>query len=243
MTTGKSSPYYKALSSSNFNSTDNKHRYWMTVDSLTLNNPDGNKTTFPSFTAMAHSTDQLSYLPRAAVDAIALAFDIHNTTEDEWYVIPCSYASINGSLDLQFGSLNINVPYADLITTDTSGGPGYYECYLAVMHWDDTNTLEKQIDYYYLGHPFLRSAYSVFDQDGRNVWLAQQENCGTDIVEITTDSGSIAGMTGQCAGNSSSGSGTASDDGSGGPKNSGPRLGASTAALVIAMNVGFMMGL
>lgn len=226
----------------NFNSTDSMHRYWMTVDSLTLNDPDGNKTTFPGFTAMPHSTDQLTYLPRAAVDAIALAFNIYNTTEDEWYVIPCSSASINGSLDLQFGNLNISVPYADLIMTDTSGGDDYYQCYLMVMHWGD-GKLESQIDYYYLGHPFLRAAYSVFDQDGRNVWLAQQENCGSDIVEITKDSGSIAGMTGQCAGSSSSGSSAGSGTGASDEKNSGQKLGASTAALVIAMLAGFLMGL
>ncbi|KAH6653125.1 aspartic peptidase domain-containing protein [Truncatella angustata] len=216
-----------------------EYRYWMNVDKLTLRGDDGNMTSYPGFKAMTHSMDEVSYLPLDIVNQVAAAYGIRNTSAwtDKWYIIPCQYRdTVKGSLDFQFGSLNVSIPYSKFIVSSTQLEEIEYEtapelCYLSIFPWDDYY-LDK-IDFYYLGHSFLRAVYAVYDQDNRAVWLANRNDCGSDIKGITAEEISISGVNGQCDGsglNAISSNATATDD----KPSSSVSLRAPTWLLVIA---------
>lgn len=216
---------------------------------MTLRGPEGNESAFPGFKMMVHSNDELSYLPTDVVNTIAKAFGIYNTSDafDEWYLVPCRQArEVQGSLDLQFGGLNVSIPYRDLVYGSTLvHETPYEECVLSVMPWDRTRKAESQIDFYYLGHSFLRAVYAVFDQDGRSVWLARRHDCGSDVRAITTAAGAIAGLQGQCGGDAgldpskAAGNGQDKDD----DESAGPRHGLSASVLAVCMAAWLCMGL
>ncbi|KAI1855343.1 hypothetical protein JX265_006514 [Neoarthrinium moseri] len=224
-------------------------RYWMNVDSLTLRNGI-NESSHPGFKVMTHSMDEVSYLPTKVVNEIASAFGIYNTSDeiDEWYVVPCeSKDLVKGSVDLHFGALNVSIPYADFIISSTQLEEIDYEtarelCYLSTFPWDDLE-VEKDIDFYYLGHPFLRAVYAVYDQDNRAMWLANRNECGSDIKEITKSEDSISGIRGQCDGSGLESSfGSNSTDNNRDAEGLGTRTRASIGALAISMFAWFLMG-
>lgn len=49
-----------------------------------------------------------------------------------------------------------------------------------------------------LGDSFLRAAYVVFDQDNRNLHLAQAANCGTNVVAISSGKHAVPSLSGDC---------------------------------------------
>ncbi len=55
---------------------------------------------------------------------------------------------------------------------------------------------------YWLGQNIMGHLYTVYDQDGRAVWLARYQDCGSEVVEITGDENAIAGVSGLCWGTS-----------------------------------------
>jgi hypothetical protein len=59
-----------------------------------------------------------------------------------------------------------------------------------------------------LGDSFLRAAYVVYDQDNRNLHLAQAANCGSNLVEIGSGSDAVPSVTGDCTGAAEQVSGT-----------------------------------
>jgi hypothetical protein len=61
-------------------------------------------------------------------------------------------------------------------------------CYLGIM---------PSKKYALLGDTFMRSAYAVFDQDSDTVFLAQYQNCGSDLKTISRPS-DIQRMVGSC---------------------------------------------
>ncbi|KAK6077426.1 secreted aspartic proteinase [Seiridium cupressi] len=149
---------------------------------------------------------EYSYLPLDIVNEVAAAYSIRNTSDwmNEWYIIPCRYRDIvQGSVDLHFGALNVSIPYSDFIISsqmleeiDYTTAP--VKCYLSIFPWDEN--FREEVDFYYLGHTFLRAVYAVYDQDNRAVWLANRNDCGSDIKGITKDESSISGVKGQCNG-------------------------------------------
>ncbi|RYP89167.1 hypothetical protein DL770_004539 [Monosporascus sp. CRB-9-2] len=111
-------------------------RYWITIGEATAHQADENMTTFPSFKAMQHSNVELSWLPPDLVNTIAVHFGITRTEGDyyDWYIVPCGYKNMTGSLDLKFGDLAVSVPYGDLIIQDDAISEYLEgECYLSVM--------------------------------------------------------------------------------------------------------------
>jgi hypothetical protein len=178
----------------------------MNVDKLTLRGEASNLTSFPGFKVMTHSMSDISYLPLDIVNQVAAAYGIRNTSDwgNDWYKIPCrSRDIVKGSLDLQFGALDVSIPYSDFIVSSTMLDEIEYatareQCYLSVFPWD--HYYSDKIDFYYLGHSFLRAVYAVYDQDNRAVWLANRNDCGSDIKTITKEESSISGVQGQCDG-------------------------------------------
>lgn len=56
----------------------------------------------------------------------------------------------------------------------------------------------RPVDEPVLGDTFLRAAYVVYDQDNRNLHLAQAANCGTSLVAISTGADAVPSVTGDC---------------------------------------------
>ncbi|RYP75330.1 hypothetical protein DL771_002426 [Monosporascus sp. 5C6A] len=177
----------------------NKTQYWITIDEATAHQADENMTTFPGFKAMQHSDVELSWLPPDLVNTIAAHFGLIRTEDDDydWYIVPCSYKNVTGSLDLKFGDLAVSVPYGDLIIqNDAISDYLKGECYLSVM----PRNVTEDGEIFWLGQNIMGHLYTVYDQESRALWLAKYQDCGSEVIEITKDENSIAGINGQCEG-------------------------------------------
>ncbi|ELQ43788.1 candidapepsin precursor [Pyricularia oryzae Y34] len=143
-------------------------------------------------------------LPQAIFQRIGEAFP--GATLDSrsgFYQVDCKDAtSANGTIDFGFGDKVIRVGYADFIWRPASN-----VCVLGVR------ALASQRGEPILGASFLRAAYVVYDQDNRNLHLAQAANCGDgDIVSIGQGSDAVpSSAKGKCT-VASSGDGVTSAD-------------------------------
>lgn len=146
---------------------------------------------------MQHSDIDVSWLPWEIAESVAGDFGLAIAEDNyEWYIVSCSAKNLTGSLDLKFGDLALSIPYGDLVLQGDIRDRLVDECYLSVMPRNATD--EGPI--YWLGQNIMGHLYTVFDQESRAVWLAEYDNCGTEVVEITKDENAIAGMNGQCGG-------------------------------------------
>ncbi|ORY11615.1 aspartic peptidase domain-containing protein [Clohesyomyces aquaticus] len=85
------------------------------------------------------------------------------------FVVPCE-APTTGTIDLTFGSKTVKIPYQDMVVNE------YGTCYLGFAL--------APPGFYILGMPFLRGAYVVFDNENREVWIGESDDCGSDVVPI-----------------------------------------------------------
>jgi len=114
--------------------------------------------------------------------AIANGFGAVDIGDDD-YIVPCSYATADGSINYSFGGeggINISVPISQLVGGldipsqdfgDKSGG-----CDFGFGPPIDGVSI--------LGDTFLRSAYAVFDLDNNLAALAQAVENKTDVSSI-----------------------------------------------------------
>jgi Eukaryotic aspartyl protease len=145
------------------------------------------------------SGNTLTYLPNPLAQAIYQevgAFFDQNSGEA---FIPCSQASLPGTLNFTFSSATIAVPMRELVldvldnggsgNPATIGGQGTPACVFGIAP-----ALGTPLQ---LGATFMRSAYLVFDMDNNEISLAQTNfNAnGTDVVEIGTGKGSVPNAT------------------------------------------------
>lgn len=180
-----------------------------------------------SFTDHAGSTTQLTpqgYAQAVLLDsgtsetlltdevfsAIANGFGAVDIGDDD-YVVPCSYATANGSINYSFGGeggINISVPISQLVGEldippknfgDQSGG-----CDFGFGPPIDGVSI--------LGDTFLRSVYAVFDLDNNLAALAQAAENRTDTSSIAAISSGTsipgASMTATATGTQLSGAAT-----------------------------------
>ncbi|KAK3940419.1 aspartic peptidase domain-containing protein [Diplogelasinospora grovesii] len=167
-------------------------RYWITMTGIGITLPDGTSQTSDPIEVpvFLDSGGTLSRLPTAIFQAIGGAFPgAQYDPSSGFFVADCSVANETGSVDFIFNSKVISVPYGDFIW-ETSGG-----CVVGVLP-DDTEPV--------LGDSFLRAAYVVYDQDNRNLHLAQAANCGTNLVAIGSGVNAVPSSTGACTGSSPS---------------------------------------
>lgn len=112
------------------------------------------------------SGSTISYLPAAAIQAIAADFPGAKLVDstNQVYSTPCTPPA--GSVDFTFGTKTIKVPYSELIRPYTGG-----LCRIGIQ----VSSLAT------LGDTFLRAAYAVFDVDNKNIWLDQAADCGSTL--------------------------------------------------------------
>ncbi|CCC11183.1 hypothetical protein SMACR_03889 [Sordaria macrospora] len=189
-------------------------RYWIVLSGVGMTYPDGQveeseEIAVPVF---LDSGGTLSRLPATIFQAIGDSFPgSQYDTESGFYIVDCAVADESGSVDFVFGSKKIRVPYGDFIWEVQSG-----VCVVGVLPTDEEPVF---------GDSFLRAAYVVYDQDNRNLHLAQAANCGEQIVEIGSGANAVPSSTGKCKD-----SGPTGTDGGGGLDVTATRAPTKTAA-------------
>ncbi|KAH6640299.1 aspartic peptidase domain-containing protein [Chaetomium tenue] len=161
-------------------------RYYVTMTGVGLTLPDGSivqseELAVPVFLDTGAT---LSHLPTRIFEALAASFpDALYDADSGFYILPCDYTDMAGSIDFYFAGKTIRVPLNEFVWQN-----GAY-CILGVSPEDQEPIL---------GDTFLRAAYVVYDQDNRNLHIAQAANCGTNLVAIGSGANAVPSSTGQC---------------------------------------------
>lgn len=161
-------------------------RYYVTMTGVGLTYPDGRveRSQDINVPVFLDSGGTLSRLPTPIYNAFAASFQgAEFDARTGFYFLPCSIADLSGSVDFYFAGKTIRVPFRDFIWHVQ----GY--CVLGVLPEDEEPVL---------GDTFLRAAYVVFDQDNRNLHIAQAADCGTNLVAIGSGSDAVPSATGRC---------------------------------------------
>ncbi|KAI1871272.1 uncharacterized protein JN550_004717 [Neoarthrinium moseri] len=165
-------------------------RYWIQLDSIGLSGGSYgtktiNKTSLP---VIFDSGSTYHFLPDETNSQIALSLGGNGKISlNGGFQVPCDAQRSSATMDFKFGDMTIRVPLRESIIP--TGG----KCYVASL------TQEPRFKgLNILGDNFLRSAYVVFDQDKRQISLAQSANCGRNEQAITT--AGAADFFGECGG-------------------------------------------
>lgn len=134
-------------------SPDGVPRYWVSMSNMSLTPPSGVTKTYAntSIDVFFDTGATLTLLPADVANAIGEDFGAPEADSSGYYPVDCSLASINGTVNFDFGDLTIKVPYNEFIRETTSGSTT--SCVLGITA-SDSFTL--------LGDTFLRSAYGEF---------------------------------------------------------------------------------
>ncbi|KAK3331431.1 aspartic peptidase domain-containing protein [Apodospora peruviana] len=173
-------------------SPDGWTRWWVRLDGIKVNQPDGNVVEV--YTSPAGGSGQpvlldsgytLSALPTPIFTNLVAAFPSASyVASADLYIVDCQDPGQGGSVDFIFGTKTINVQYYDFVWHY----PGSSLCVLGAF--EDSFPV--------LGDTFLRSAYVVYDWDNRNVHLAQSAECGTNLVAIGRGANAVPNLVGEC---------------------------------------------
>jgi hypothetical protein len=162
-------------------------RYWVNLDSISHTSSSGRNKKWDD-TSMAVFLDTgatLTLLPPSVVETIANDLGSDGQDDGGFYSLDCSIVNEAGTVDFTFDGVTIKVPYKEIVR---EFGGSDRTCYLGITPSDD---------YALLGDTFLRSAYVVFDLESDTVFMAQYENCGSDVSSIES-SNDLDGLSGSC---------------------------------------------
>ncbi|ROW05734.1 hypothetical protein VMCG_05157 [Cytospora schulzeri] len=172
-------------------------RYWVNLTSVGITLPSGESELIDDgeVPVFLDSGSTLSTLPTQLFENIGAAFP-GALRVDNYFFVDCSAWDLDGSIDFGFGDKVISVSFNDFIWQSSTTGV----CMLGVIGSDGESVL---------GDSFLRAAYVVYDQDNRNIHLAQAANCGSNLIAISSGEDAVPSVTGDCtAGPSPSVTGT-----------------------------------
>ncbi|KAH0594468.1 hypothetical protein MHUMG1_07818 [Metarhizium humberi] len=174
-------------------SPDKLTRYWIYLDGVSVTKEDGSKVVIfdqaNGQPVLLDSGYTVSALPTKHFNKIKDAFPGASAPPEGdksgLYRVPCDVGSKNGSVNFKFGKTEIVVPYDDFIWKQ----PDKNLCVLGVTPDDEFPVL---------GDTFLRGAYAVYDQDNRNIHLANNEDCGSSLLAIGTGPDAVPSVEGDC---------------------------------------------
>ncbi|KAM5342114.1 hypothetical protein ACJ41O_015145 [Fusarium nematophilum] len=173
-------------------SPDGYTRYWVYLDGITLVQDDGTESPIFSQTngqaVLLDSGYTVSALPATIFNALVKAFPTARPLGGSavYYEVDCSVADLDGTVDFKFGETVVKVPYADFIWQQ----PQNNLCLLGAFQDDEFPVL---------GDTFLRAAYVVYDWDNREAWIANNEDCGSNLVAIGSGPNAVPDLVGECA--------------------------------------------
>ncbi|KAK5993625.1 putative aspartic-type endopeptidase opsB [Cladobotryum mycophilum] len=170
-------------------SPDGYTRYWIYLDGITITKEDGTDLKIfdkpNSQPVLLDSGYTISTLPGPIFDEILKAFPSAKEDDDSGeYFVDCGVTKTKGMVNFKFGKTIINVPYDDFIWHQEDG-----TCKLGVAQDDDFPVL---------GDTFLRAVYLVYDWDNRNVHLANNEDCGSNLLPIGKGVDAVPSVLGDC---------------------------------------------
>ena len=166
-------------------------RYYIYLNGVGATLPDGTAVASDQFSlpVFLDSGGTYSRLPTEIFYAIGEAVPgAQYDEQNNLFIVDCKIADLPGSIDFFFNNKVINVPWKDFVFDIDIDGL----CVVGVME------LEKDDTEPVFGDTFLRAAYVVYDQDNRNLHLAQAANCGTNILSIGSGSNAVPSATGDC---------------------------------------------
>ncbi|KAL1841820.1 hypothetical protein VTJ49DRAFT_6573 [Mycothermus thermophilus] len=173
-------------------SPDGATRFWVYLNAISVNQPDGNVvevyTTPAGGNGQAVLLDSgytLSALPKPIMDKLVAAFPSAEYLADaDLYLVDCLDPSDGGSLDFTFGDKVINVRYYDFVWHAPDSGL----CVLGAF----------EDEFPVLGDTFLRAAYVVYDWDNREIHIAETADCGSELVPIGAGPDAVPNIEGKC---------------------------------------------
>ncbi|KAL7945577.1 acid protease [Trichoderma barbatum] len=178
-------------------SPDGYTRYWVYMDGMSITKEDGSK--FEIFdkpngqAVLLDSGYTVSTLPGPLFEKILMAFPsatLESSSGD--YIVDCDIINTPGRVNFKFGNVVVDVEYKDFIWQQ----PDLGICKLGVSQDDEFPVL---------GDTFLRAAYVVFDWDNKEIHIAANEDCGTNLIPIGSGPDAVpASAIGQCSSSTNS---------------------------------------
>jgi hypothetical protein len=176
--------------------------YTVTLAGVSVSGNGGNSvySANTSSPCLLDSGNSIAYLPADIGYDILAGVGAVNDTDLGTFVVPCDLASSQGVFSFRFGNSDgpvVKVPISEFVLPVSTPAPtfnnGKQACQWALLP-DNGNGVT-------LGDTFLRSAYVVYNIDGKEVGIAQTNFQGTDsnVTEITA-SNSIPGATSTATG-------------------------------------------
>jgi len=170
------------------------HRYWVRMDSISIAQPGHAPRMYANSSApvVVDSGSSLSYLPAGVVRSMAQ--DLRGVWDRaaRLYFVPCGQAtaSAGGSFEFAFGggAATVVVPFSEFIWNVDGRN-----CVLGAAPVDPGSGVTAL-----LGDTFLRSAYVVFDQTSRALYVAPYANCGQNEHVLPEEPGAALNFTGEC---------------------------------------------
>lgn len=184
-------------------------RYWIYLTGLGMTLPSGESGLIAEgeLPVFLDSGGTMTRLPAEVFEAVGSVFPgAQYDSESGYFLVDCDVGDSSGSVDFVFGDKVISVAFDDFIWRVPSVED---TCVLGILADDgeftrattggkqreaDTTFAEEPV----LGDTFLRAAYVVYDQDNRNLHLAQAANCGASLVAISTGLDAVPSVTGDC---------------------------------------------
>ncbi|RDA91499.1 putative aspartyl protease [Ophiocordyceps camponoti-saundersi (nom. inval.)] len=165
--------------------------FFITMTSLSLNNETLADNL--SLAVLLDSGSTFSYLPNRVTQSIYSAVNARFNEQSGAAFVPCSLADSGASLRFNFSSpASVTVPLRELVIDPTSlsgrpvsFGDGVSACYLGIMPSGGSSGSSANV----LGDTFLRSAYVVYDLQGKNIALANTRYnvTASNVQEIPSD--------------------------------------------------------
>lgn len=184
------------------------NRYWIYLNAVGMTLPSGESGLIADgeLPVFLDSGGTLSRLPTSLFESIGAAFPgAEYYSEEGAFVVDCSVGDEAGSVDFVFGDKVISVAFKDFIWQPETDED---ICMLGILPDDGkpltslphftTKPLTNRAEEPVLGDSFLRAAYVVYDQDNRNLHLAQAANCGSNLVAISLGEDAVPSVTGDC---------------------------------------------
>ncbi|KAH6611300.1 aspartic proteinase [Trichoderma cornu-damae] len=171
-------------------SPDGYTRYWIYMDGMSITKEDGSELEVfdkpNGQPVLLDSGYTVSTLPGPLFEKILEAFPsarLESSSGD--YLVDCDIIDSPGFVNFKFGDAVVSVNYNDFIWQQ----PDLGICKLGVSQDDEFPVL---------GDTFLRAAYVVFDWDNRNIHVAQNKDCGTEMLPIGSGPDAVPSITGGC---------------------------------------------
>lgn len=164
-------------------------RYWIQMDSVGITKPGASASSAYANSAQAIVLDTgstLSYLPKSVISSLGVDMGATQAS-DGTLAVPCSVQSQSGTVDFTFSGITLKVPFREFIWEISPN-----QCYVGVAPASSGTTA-------LLGDSFLRSVYTVYDQDNQALYLAPYANCGQSEAAFVPGTN----YTGDCSASSS----------------------------------------